>query len=144
MEIQKIRKEIEKIRRAYGLDLKIDELTTNDLLEPILEILRDGTLHTKEEVESIIAKDFGFSYEDVNKEYPVGRKKIQIRVGDALHLLRTYNCLEDKDNKAGKGIFMISDKGLKVLEKTQIEKLRQLKNQTNQRHQYRSVFSSDP
>jgi hypothetical protein len=47
----------------------------------------------------------------------VGRKKIQIRVGDALHLLRTYNCLEDKDNKAGKGIFMISDKGLKVLEK---------------------------
>ena len=111
------RKEIEKIRRAYGLDLKIDELTTNDLLGPILEILRDGTLHTKEEVESIIAKDFGFSYEDVNKEYPVGRKKIQIRVGDALHLLRTYNCLEDKDNKAGKGIFMISDKGLKVLEK---------------------------
>ena len=97
--------------------MNIDNLTDELLIQPILQILQDKEFHSKNEVEVKIAQHFGFSIEDVNKKYYVGRKKLEIRVGSTLHLLRDDGYLQDKDDKPGKGIFRITEKGLSILEK---------------------------
>jgi restriction system protein len=83
------------------------------LMLPVLQIAGDGQPHSTGEVIEIIASHFGLSDEDRNELLPSGR---QFRLDNRISWARAYLKMAQLVENAGRGHFVITPRGLQVLQ----------------------------
>lgn len=83
------------------------------LMLPVLQITGDGQPHSTGEVIEIIASHFGLSDEDRKELLPSGR---QFRLDNRISWARAYLKMAGLVENAGRGRFVITPRGLQVLQ----------------------------
>jgi hypothetical protein len=106
--------------------------TDIDIVISVLDAINDAEYHTITGTTLKVAKDFHLTKKDMDEIYlsrkdkgdGIAAKKIYTQVQGMVSILRKLKYLKDFPGTKGKGIFAITDKGLKLfaLNESQIKK----------------------
>ena len=103
--------------------------TDVDLIISVLDVLKDAEYHTITGTTLKVAKDFHLTKKDMDEIYlsrkdkgdGIATKKIYTQVQSMVSTLRKLKYLKDFPGTKGKGIFVITPKGLKLFALTESE-----------------------
>jgi len=99
--------------------------STEEILLPLLQYLKDGELHTLTSSVLHLRKSMKLTNDEINQFYTsrhsnvngqdLTATKFYVRVSDAVHILRRAKFLRNFPGTKDKGIFFISNDGLNLL-----------------------------